>query len=307
MQASSKTSHPAAAPGTATARHESRGMWLGLIGVAIFSLTLPFTRIAVAELNPAFVAFGRAVVAGVCALVLLAWIKAPRPTRQQLRGLIITALGVVVGFPLFSSIAMRYVPAAHGAVVVGLLPLATALFGALRFGERPSKGFWLAALAGSGIVIAFALREGGGSFHLADFALFAAVVTAAMGYAEGGRLAQTMGGQNVIAWALVVALPVMLPVSVWLGWQYGVNASSPAWLAFAYVSLFSMFIGFFFWYKGLALGGIARVGQVQLLQPFMSLLGAAVIAHEALDASNMLFALAVIVVVAIGRRMAVRR
>ncbi|MBP1316207.1 DMT family transporter [Herbaspirillum sp. WGmk3] len=307
MQASSKTSHPAAAPGAGTARHESRGMWLGLIGVAIFSLTLPFTRIAVAELNPAFVAFGRAVVAGVCALALLAWIKAPRPTRQQLRGLIITALGVVVGFPLFSSIAMRYVPAAHGAVVVGLLPLATALFGALRFGERPSKGFWLAALAGSGIVIAFALREGGGSFHLADFALFAAVVTAAMGYAEGGRLAQTMGGQNVIAWALVVALPVMLPVSVWLGWQYGVSASSPAWLAFAYVSLFSMFIGFFFWYKGLALGGIARVGQVQLLQPFMSLLGAAVIAHEALDASNMLFALAVIVVVAIGRRMAVRR
>jgi len=307
MQASSKTSHPAAAPGAGTARHESRGMWLGLIGVAIFSLTLPFTRIAVAELNPAFVAFGRAVVAGVCALALLAWIKAPRPTRQQLRGLVITALGVVVGFPLFSSIAMRYVPAAHGAVVVGLLPLATALFGALRFGERPSKGFWLAALAGSGIVIAFALREGGGSFHLADFALFAAVVTAAMGYAEGGRLAQTMGGQNVIAWALVVALPVMLPVSVWLGWQYGVTASSPAWLAFAYVSLFSMFIGFFFWYKGLALGGIARVGQVQLLQPFMSLLGAAVIAHEALDASNMLFALAVIVVVAIGRHMAVRR
>jgi len=307
MQASSKTSHPAAAPGAGTARHESRGMWLGLIGVAIFSLTLPFTRIAVAELNPAFVAFGRAVVAGVCALALLAWIKAPRPTRQQLRGLIITALGVVVGFPLFSSIAMRYVPAAHGAVVVGLLPLATALFGALRFGERPSKGFWLAALAGSGIVIAFALREGGGTFHLADFALFAAVVTAAMGYAEGGRLAQTMGGQNVIAWALVVALPVMLPVSLWLAWQYGVDAGPASWLAFGYVSLFSMFIGFFFWYKGLALGGIARVGQVQLLQPFMSLLGAAAIVGEALDASNLLFALAVIAVVAIGRRMAVRR
>ena len=188
-----------------------------------------------------------------------------------------------------------------------MLPLATALFGALRFGERPSAGFWLSALAGSAIVIAFALRAGGGSFHAADFALFAAVITAAMGYAEGGRLAQSMGGQNVIAWALVVALPVMLPVSLWLGWQDGLSASAPAWLAFGYVSLFSMFIGFFFWYKGLALGGIARVGQVQLLQPFMSLLGAAVIAGEALDASNMLFALAVIVVVAIGRRMAVRR
>lgn len=306
MQASSKPVVTATAAGN-VARNESRGMWLGLIGVAVFSLTLPFTRIAVAELSPAFVAFGRAVVAGLCSLALLAWLRAPRPNAQQLRGLVITALGVVVGFPLFSSIAMRYVPAAHGAVVVGLLPLATALFGALRFGERPSAGFWLSALAGSGIVIAFALREGGGSFHAADFALFAAVITAAMGYAEGGRLAQSMGGQNVIAWALVVALPVMLPVSLWLGWQDGLSASAPAWLAFGYVSLFSMFIGFFFWYRGLALGGIARVGQVQLLQPFMSLLGAAVIAGEALDASNMLFALAVIVVVAIGRRMAVRR
>lgn len=306
MQASSKPAVTATPAGN-VARNESRGMWLGLIGVAVFSLTLPFTRIAVAELSPAFVAFGRAVVAGLCSLALLAWVRAPRPNAQQLRGLVITALGVVVGFPLFSSIAMRYVPAAHGAVVVGLLPLATALFGALRFGERPSTGFWLSALAGSAIVIAFALREGGGSFHPADFALFAAVITAAMGYAEGGRLAQSMGGQNVIAWALVVALPVMLPVSLWLGWQDGLSASAPAWLAFGYVSLFSMFIGFFFWYKGLALGGIARVGQVQLLQPFMSLLGAAVIAGEALDASNMLFALAVIVVVAIGRRMAVRR
>ncbi|WP_433694177.1 DMT family transporter [Herbaspirillum seropedicae] len=306
MQASSKPVVTATAAGN-VARNESRGMWLGLIGVAVFSLTLPFTRIAVAELSPAFVAFGRAVVAGLCSLALLAWMRAPRPNAQQLRGLVITALGVVVGFPLFSSIAMRYVPAAHGAVVVGLLPLATALFGALRFGERPSAGFWLSALAGSAIVIAFALRAGGGSFHAADFALFGAVITAAMGYAEGGRLAQSMGGQNVIAWALVVALPVMLPVSLWLGWQDRLSASAPAWLAFGYVSLFSMFIGFFFWYKGLALGGIARVGQVQLLQPFMSLLGAAVIAGEALDASNMLFALAVIVVVAIGRRMAVRR
>ncbi|TWC64529.1 DMT family transporter [Herbaspirillum sp. SJZ099] len=306
MQAQSNSGGAKPAAPSATGS-ESRGMWLGLVGVAIFSLTLPFTRIAVAELNPAFIAFGRAVVAGLCSLALLAWIKAPRPNAQQLRGLVITALGVVVGFPLFSSIAMRYVPASHGAVVVGLLPLATALFGALRFGERPSAGFWLAALAGSGIVIAFALRAGGGSFHLADFALFAAVVTAAMGYAEGGRLSQSMGGQQVIAWALVISLPVMTPVSLWLGWQYGVAASPASWVAFAYVSLFSMFIGFFFWYKGLALGGIARVGQVQLLQPVMTLLGAAVIAGETLDASNMLFALAVIAVVAIGRRMAVRR
>ncbi|WP_034299118.1 DMT family transporter [Herbaspirillum sp. RV1423] len=286
---------------------ESKGMWLGFVGVAVFSLTLPFTRIAVAELNPAFVAFGRAVVAAVCSIGMLWHLKAPRPTMLQLRGLLITALGVVVGFPLFSSIAMHDVPASHGAVVLGVLPLATALFGALRFGERPSTGFWIAALIGSAIVIAFALRQGGGSFHLADLALFAAVVAAAMGYAEGGRLSQSMGGQQVIGWALVLSLPVLLPLSVWLGWRYGVNASPQAWLAFSYVSLFSMFIGFFFWYKGLALGGIARVGQVQLLQPFMTLVGAALIVGETLDASNLLFATAVIAVVAIGRRMAIRR
>ncbi len=287
--------------------NESKGMWLGLVGVAIFSLTLPFTRMAVTELHPAFVAFGRALVAALCALPMLWYLKAPWPTRQQVRGLLITALGVVVGFPLFSSLAMHYVPAAHGAVVLGVLPLATALFGALRFGERPSRGFWIAALVGSVIVIGFALRQGGGAFQLADLALFAAVLAAAMGYAEGGRLSQSMGGQQVICWALILALPVTLPLTIWLGWHYGVQASASTWMAFGYVSLFSMFIGFFFWYKGMALGGIARVGQVQLLQPFMSIIGAALIVGEALDMSNLLFASAVVVVVAIGRKMAIKR
>lgn len=286
---------------------ETRGMWLGTIGVAIFSLTLPFTRMAVAELNPVLVALGRAVVAAAGSAVLLWWLGAPRPTPTQWRALAVTSLGVVVGFPVLSSIAMRYVPASHGAVVIGILPLATALFGALRFGERPSPGFWIAALAGSGIVIAFAFWQGGGALHAADLALFGAVVAAAMGYAEGGRLSQTMGGQQVISWALVLSMPVLLPVTVWLGWQYGVTASAKAWIGFGYVSIFSMFIGFFFWYKGLALGGIARVGQVQLLQPFLTLIGAALILGEALDANNFLFAIAVIAVVAIGRRMSIKR
>ncbi|MCU6432835.1 DMT family transporter [Undibacterium sp. Jales W-56] len=286
---------------------ETRGMWLGAVGVAIFSLTLPFTRMAVAELNPVFVALGRAVVAATLSAMLLWQMRAHWPDRQQLRGLLITALGVVVGFPVFSSIAMRYVPASHGAVVLGILPLATALFAAMRFNERPSPGFWIMALAGSGLVVAFALQQGGGSFHAADFALFAAVIAAAMGYAEGGRLSQTMGGQQVICWALVLSMPVLLPVTVWLGWRYGIQASAQAWLGFAYVSLFSMFIGFFFWYKGLAIGGIARVGQVQLIQPFLSLLGAAVLVGENLTMSNVAFALAVIVVVGIGRRMKIQR
>ncbi|RJG05417.1 DMT family transporter [Noviherbaspirillum cavernae] len=286
---------------------ETRGMWLGMVGVAIFSLTLPFTRMAVAELNPVLVALGRAVVAAAGSALLLWRIGATRPTRSQWKALTITALGVVVGFPLLSSIAMRYVPASHGAIVLGILPLATALFGALRFGERPSIGFWLAAIAGSGIVVAFALWQGGGELHVADLALFGAVIAAAMGYAEGGRLSQTMGGQQVISWALLLSMPILIPVTAWLGWRYGVSASPQAWLGFAYVSVFSMFIGFFFWYKGLALGGIARVGQVQLLQPFLTLLGAALILDESLDAKNILFAVAVLAVVAIGRRMTIKR
>lgn len=282
-------------------------MWMGMVGVAIFSLTLPFTRMAVEELNPVLVALGRAVVAAIGSAALLWWVGAPRPTPRQWRALTITSLGVVVGFPVFSSIAMRYVPASHGAVVIGILPLATALFGALRFGERPSAGFWIAALFGSALVIGFALWQGGGEFHAADLALFAAVIAAAMGYAEGGRLSQSMGGQQVISWALVLSMPILLPITIWLCWNYGLDASPRAWIGFGYVSLFSMFIGFFFWYKGLALGGIARVGQVQLLQPFLTLIGAALILGEALDARNFLFAIAVVAVVAVGRRMSIRR
>ncbi len=286
---------------------ETKGMLLGLVGVAIFSLTLPFTRLAVVELHPVIIALGRAVVAAACAGALLWWLRAPWPTLVQWRSLAITSLGCVIGFPIFTSIAMQSVAASHGAIVIGILPLATALFGALRFGERPSLGFWLAALAGTGIVFAFALQQGGGELHFADLVLFAAVISAAMGYAEGGRLSQTMGGQQVISWALVLSVPVLLPVTIWFGWRYGIAASTPTWIAFGYVSIFSMFIGFFFWYKGLALGGIARVGQVQLLQPFMTLLGAVVILGESLTVANVVFALAIIAVVAVGRRMPIRR
>lgn len=286
---------------------ETKGMLLGAIGVAMFSLTLPFTRVAVAELHPVFVALGRAVVAAACSAILLWWTGAARPTKAQMKSLLITALGVVVGFPVFSSIAMHYVPASHGAIILGILPLATALFGALRFGERPSLGFWIAAVIGSALVVGFALQQGGGELHIADFALFVAVMAAAMGYAEGGRLSQTMGGQQVISWALVLSMPIVLPVTIWLGWEHGVSASPAAWLGFAYVSLFSMFIGFFFWYRGLALGGIARVGQVQLIQPFLTLLGAALILGELLELRTFLFALAIIAVVAIGRKMPIRR
>ena len=289
---------------------DSKGMLLGLVGVAIFSLTLPFTRMAVSELDPAFVALGRALVAALLAGVWLYWKRSALPPRSALLPLAMVSAGCVIGFPWLTSIAMQTLPASHGAVLVGILPLATALFAALRGHEKPSTGFWLMALTGSALVVGFALRQSGGSFHMADIAMFAAVVLAALGYAEGGRLAQSMGGQQVISWALVLSAPLLLPLVVYLSWSHGAaiaSASPRAWLGFAYVSVFSMFVGFFFWYRGMAQGGVARVGQVQLVQPFLTLLGAALILGEALEWATVLFALAVIVVVAVGRKMQVKR
>lgn len=289
-------------------------MLLGLVGVAMFSLTLPFTRMAVAELDPSFVALGRALVAAALAAGWLCWNRTPLPPRPALPALALVSAGCVIGFPWLSSIALRTLPAAHGAVLVGILPLATAVFSALRGNEKPSAGFWVVALLGSGIVIGFALHQSGGSFQRADLLMLAAVLLGALGYAEGGRLAQTLGGQQVISWALVLSAPLLLallvPLVLWLSTQHlaGIAAAGArSWLGFAYVSVFSMFIGFIFWYRGMALGGIARVGQVQLVQPFLTLAGAALILGEALEPSHFGFALAVIAVVVAGRKMQVRR
>ncbi len=286
---------------------ETRGMLYGLIGVAIFSLTLPFTHVAVEEFNPLLVALGRAVIAAIAAALLMWRTRAPLPTVAQWPGLIIVALGCVVGFPLFTSWAMRYVAASHGAIVVGILPLATALCGAIRFGERPSAGFWITAAIGSAIVVGFSLWQGGGTLRMPDLALFAAVIAAGIGYAEGGRMSQTMGGLWVISWALIISMPVLVPICGWLAWANGMHASAEGWLSFGYVSLFSMFIGFVFWYKGLALGGIARVGQVQLLQPFLTLLAASYLLGETLDWRKLLFAVAIIAIVFMGRKMPIKR
>ncbi|WP_229477269.1 DMT family transporter [Massilia rubra] len=289
---------------------ESAGMLLGLAGVALFSLTLPFTRMAVAGLEPVFVALGRALVAALLAAIWLMWKRAPLPPRSALWPLAMVSLGCVIGFPWLTSIALRSLPASHGAVLVGILPLATALVSALRGNEKPSLGFWLTAVAGSAIVIGFALRQSGGSFHQADLLMFGAVAAAAVGYAEGGKLSQSMGGQQVISWALVLSVPLVLPLVIWLALPQldrMAEAGARAWIGFAYVSIFSMFIGFFFWYRGMARGGIARVGQVQLLQPFMTLAGAWLLLGEPLEPANIGFALAVIAVVAIGRRMQIKR
>ncbi len=279
-----------------------RGLAFGLVGVASFSLTLPATRLAVAAFDPVFVGLGRAVVAAVLAAIVLAVMRVPWPGRAIVPRLAIVAGGVVVGFPLFSAWAMRSVPAAHGAVVIGLLPLATAMAGAWIAHERPSRLFWACAAFGSAVVVGFALWQGGGAPQPADALLALAVASAAIGYAEGGRLARTMPGWQVICWALVLAAPlVAIPTALAVDARV-LTAPVPAWIGFGYVSVVSMFLGFFAWYHGLALGGIATVGQVQLVQPFLTIFASAWLLGERVDVATFVAAALVIGSIALGRR-----
>ena len=289
-------------------RPERLGLWLGFAGVAVFALTLPMTRLAVGtpdapQLSGVFIAAGRAVVAGILSVLLLVATRARRPTRSQWKPLALTSLGVVFGFPLFTSIAMRHVHAVHASVIVGVLPLATAVVGALLHRQRPSPGFWICAVAGSGLVVAYALLQSGAGLHLApaDALLLAAMACAAVGYGYGGRLSSQMRADHVICWALVMALPVTVPAAALTLPSHAIDAS--AWWAFGYVAVFSMWIGFFAWYRGLALGGTVRVSQVQLVQPFLSMLFAIPLLGESIDGLTMAFSLAVVATVFVGRRM----
>ncbi len=292
------------------AAHDARrGLLLGALGVVIFALTFPMTRLAVGpaespQLPPLFVTAGRAAGAGLLGLLYLAWVRAPWPLRRQLPTLLLSALGTVVGFPLGAALALREVPAMHAAVVVGVLPLTTAALAALSLRQRASAGFWACALVGCGLVLAFAVHEGGGSLSAADGWLLFAVLSAAVGYVTGARLTAERPAEQVISWVLALSLPLTLPLTlVW--WPAG-SASPAAWGGFAYVTVFSMWLGFFAWYRGLALGGTLRVSQVQLLQPFLALLFSVPLLGETLKPSTVLFALAVLATVLIGRHMPLR-
>lgn len=283
--------------------NESRGMLLGTLGVTIFGLTLPATRFIVEYLDPVFIATGRAVIAAFVAGIILFLNKAPLPVKAQFPKLIITALGVVIGFPVLSSSAMQTVPASHGGVVLGLLPIVTAIIGALVCHERPSKGFWLSGLFGSALVILFALKEGAGGLSWGDLALFGAVLSAATGYAVGGQLAKELGGWQVICWALVIAVPFII-FPAWLNRPESIAVIPlSAWGAFLYLALFSQLLGFFFWNKGLVLGGVVRVSQVQLIQPFVTIIAAAFLLGEHINLQTIVFALLVVLTVLIGKRM----
>ncbi|MGQ8889947.1 DMT family transporter [Serratia sp. TSA_105.2] len=252
----------------------------GFLGMMIFSGSLPATRVAVLELDPLFLTAVRAAIAALLALCALLITRQARPTRADLPPLLFVALGVVIGFPLLTALALQHTTSAHSLVYIGLLPLATAGFGVLRGGERPKPAFWAFSGVGAVLVGAFALSQGSGGAWQGDALMVGAVLLCGLGYAEGAVLSRRIGGWQVISWALVGALPLTL-AATWLaapaGWPM---ISGAAWLSLVYVSVFSMWIGFIFWYRGLAQGGIAAVGQLQLLQPFFGLALAGWLLHE---------------------------
>ena len=288
------------------AADEARGLWLGLLGVVIFAMTLPMTKLAVGtasdpQLAPQFVTAGRAAFAGLLSIGYLWLTGAPRLRRRDVPGLAVSALGTVVGFPLFLSLALRQVDAMHAAVVTGLMPLATAVVAALYLRQRPSPGFWACALLGCALVLVFAAHQGSGSLSAADGLLLLAVLSTAIGYVAGARVSTKLPPEQVICWVLVISLPLTLPVMLATWPAQSVHAS--AWGGFVYVTLFSMWLGFFAWYRGLALGGTVRVSQVQLVQPFLALLFAVPVLGEKLESTTLLFSLAVIAVVFAGKKM----
>jgi drug/metabolite transporter (DMT)-like permease len=286
--------------------HSALSGWLnGLLGVVIFSGSLPATRIAVLEMSPFFLTFLRASLAGLLATLLVCVLREPRPQRAQLFPLLIVSGGVVIGFPLLTALALQHVTSAHSIVFLGLLPLCTAIFAVLRGGERPKRAFWLFSLLGSLLVVAFALAQSHAVSLTGDLLMLAAVIVCGLGYAEGAALTRTLGGWQVICWALILSLPVILPAA-WLTQPATlVDISAQAWGALGYVSLFSMLIGFIFWYNGLARGGIAAVGQLQLLQPFFGLALSALLLNERVSPLMLLVTLGVILCV-IGSRKCAR-
>ena len=286
-------------------KRAASGGWLnGMLGVVIFSGSLPATRLALRDFDPLFLTVARASIAGLLALAIVMLRRERWPQGAQWRSLVVVAIGVVVGFPLLTALALQHVTSAHSIVFIGLLPLATALFGVLRAGERPRTAFWVFSLIGSALVAGFALREGVSAAPMGDALMLLAIALCGLGYAEGGRLARTLGGWQVISWALVLSLPLMLLASLWW-WPARLGAvSMPGWLSLAYVALFSMFLGFVFWYRGLAQGGIAAVGQLQLLQPLLGLVLAAALLHEKVSAAMLIVTLAVVLCVAGAKKFA---
>jgi drug/metabolite transporter (DMT)-like permease len=286
---------------------ETKGMLIGFVGILIFSLTLPVTKIAILSFNPYFIAFGRATIAGAVALVYLVIKHEPMLAKEDFGKFVVIALGVVFGFPILTTVAMTQGSSSHGAVILGMMPLATTVIGVIRFGERPSLGFWLVSLLGAALVVIYALLKSSGSFTLVDGLLVLGGICACVGYVEGGELSRKMNPRAVISWALVISLPINIVLSYFTFESAYVDAGVFPWIIFIYLSLFPMFLGFFFWYEGLAIGGIARVSQVQLMQPFCTLVAASFLLGDPLTWMNIVFAVLVVSTVILGKQMLIKR
>ena len=284
----------------------SEGWIWGALGILIFSGSLPATRLAVISIDPWFLTAARAAIAGVIGLALLIGLRQPWPARRDYAPLAVVSLGVIVGFPLLTALALRHIDTAHSILFTGLLPLATAGFGVLRAGERPDPRFWLLALTGGGVVAGYALILQPGANLLGDGLMLAAIAICGLGYAEGGVLSRRLGGWQVICWALVMTLPVSLVAVAITRVPDWTMVGTAAWLGLGYVTLFSMLIGFMCWYRGLALGGIAAVGQMQLLQPFAALALAAVLLRERIAPGMVVAMLAVLACVIGARHLSIR-
>lgn len=277
----------------------------GFIGVAIFAGSLPATRVAVMGFEPGFLTAARAAIAGILGLILILVLKEKKPAKKDWWPLAIVALGVVIGFPLFTALALQYMNAAHSIVFVSLLPLATAIFAVLRGGEKPNQFFWIFAVLGSAVVFAYMFFiSGDTALGIGDFYMLMAIIFCGFGYAEGGVLSRKIGGWQVICWALILSLPFMLFLTIFYMPTSFQNISASAVVGLIYVSLFSMLIGFFFWYKGLAQGGIAAISQLQLLQPLMGLAIAAALLHEHVSWSMLVVTAATLLCVAAAKKFA---
>lgn len=284
---------------------ERKNGWInGFIGMLIFSGSLPATKAAVSGFDPLFLTAARATIAGLLSLAMLLLYKEKLPTFKQWISLTVVSLGVVVGFPLLTAIALQEITSAHSLVFLALLPLSTAIFAVIRGGEKPRPIFWFFSIIGSLLVMGYAISQGGASSISADLLMIASVIVCGLGYAEGATLTRALGGWQVICWALIVSLPPMLILSFILMPEDLATISISAWVGLGYVSLFSMLIGFIFWYKGLSQGGIAAVGQLQLLQPFFGLGFAAVLLHESVNLLMLLVTIGVIFCVAGSRKYA---
>lgn len=287
-----------------TTKNISRGWINGAIGVLIFSGSMPATKVAVLGFGPIFVTVARATIAGLLALFILLAFKEKRPERKHLFSLTIVATGAVIGFPLLSALALQYMTSAHSLVFLGILPLTTAIFGVMRGGERPHPLFWLFSSLGSLLVIGFAVAQGITVSPIGDILMLLSIILCGLGYAEGARLSKTLGGWQVICWALVLSLPLMGPIMFCQLPAASAEIDTAAWIGLAYVSVFSMLIGFIFWYRGLVQGGIAAVGQLQLLQPFFGLTLAATLLHEQVSIGMLAVTVGVILCVAGSKKFA---